>query len=310
MTDTGSVDPVDATVVERARERAADAERVLVKTGTNSLTDDASRLDRVKLDAIVADVMALRERGKSVVLVSSGAVGAGMGLVGRDADTLERSQALSTVGQSHLMRHYTQSFDRFDQTVAQILVTRTDFHTPERFENLRTTVETLLEWGVVPIVNENDAVATDELQIGDNDMISAAIATGIDIDLLVTLTDVSGVYTGNPKHDPDARRIEAVDDNYEAVSRIVDETGAVEFGGIDTKVEAARDASEHGVPAIIAGSADQDVLERIAEGASVGTIFVPRDPPERGDVSTRDDPIELVGEPGRRVRYRGDDSDE
>ena len=313
MSDAGSVDavdPVDPPVVERAREQAASAERVLVKTGTNSLTDDASRLDRVKLDTIVAEVMALRERGKSVVLVSSGAVGAGMGLVGRDADTLERSQALSTVGQSHLMRHYTQSFDRFDQTVAQILVTRTDFHTPERFENLRQTVETLLAWDVVPIVNENDAVATDELQIGDNDMISAAIATGIDIDLLVTLTDVNGVYTGNPKHDPDARRIEAVDDNYDAVSRIVDETGAVEFGGIDTKVEAARDASDHGVPAIIAGAGDQNVLERIAEGASVGTIFVPRDVPDRDGASIKDDPIELVGEPGRRVRYRGDDSDE
>jgi len=307
---TRAVDTVDAAVAERTREQAAAAERVLVKTGTNSLTDDGSRLDRVKLDKIVADVMDLRKRGKAVVLVSSGAVGAGTGLIGRDADTIQQRQALSTVGQSHLMRHYTQSFDRFDQTVAQILLTRTDFHTPERFENFRTTVETLLSWGVVPIINENDAVATDELQIGDNDMISAAIATGIDIDLLVTLTDVSGVYTGNPKRDADAELIPAIGSNYDAVSRIVDETGAVEFGGINTKVEAARDASDHGIPAIIAGSADPNVLERVATGAPVGTLFVPTDRRETEGATPAAEPADIVPGVDTIDRVRGDTTNE
>lgn len=296
MTRQGPVGAVDPDTARQTREQAAAAQRVLVKTGTNSLTDDQSQLDRVKLDKIVADVMELRERGTEVVLVSSGAVGAGTGLIGRNPDTIEQRQALSTVGQSHLMRHYTQSFDRFDQTVAQILLTRTDFHTPDRFSNFRTTVETLLEWGVVPIINENDAVATDELQIGDNDMISAAIATGIHIDLLVTLTDVNGVYTGNPKRDPDADLIETVGQNYDTVSGIVDETGAVEFGGINTKVEAARDASEHGIPAIIAGSAEPNVFRQIATAEPVGTIFVPRDEQRQDESTDRTEPFDLVSD--------------
>ena len=275
------VDAVDGDRVERARRQAADAQRVIVKAGTNSLTDEHFQLDRVKLDKLVSDIMDLRERGKDVLLVSSGAVGAGMGMLdeatGTDegSGTVEESQALSTIGQSHLMRHYTQSFDRYDQKVAQILLTEDDLASPERFTNLRNTIETLFDWGIVPIINENDAVATEEIQIGDNDMLSASVAIGVDVDLLVTLTDVGGVYTGNPKHDDDAALIEAVGANYDAVQSLVDDSTTAEFGGIQTKVEGARDVSEHGTPAIIAGSEDRDVLERIATAKPVGTLFVP-----------------------------------
>lgn len=285
--ETTTVAEIDPDIVDRARTRAAEAERVVVKAGTNSLTDDESRLDRVKLDKLVADVMDLRRQGKEVVLVSSGAVGAGIGRLGnggddpvdvdieRGSDVIEESQALSTVGQSLLMRHYTQSFDRYDQSVAQILVTGKDLDTPDRLRNFRNTVETLLEWGVVPVINENDAVATDELRIGDNDMLSASVATALDVDLLVTLTDVSGVYTGNPKRDEDAEVIEAVGSNYGDVRRIIGDSTTTDFGGIQTKVEGARDVAERGTPAIIAGSADRDVLARIAAGKSAGTLFVP-----------------------------------
>lgn len=275
MSEAADVDAVDPDTVSRARTLAADADRVVVKAGTNSLTDENSRLDRVKLDKLVADIMDLRDRGKDVVLISSGAVGAGLGRLDRDLEVIEESQALSTVGQGHLMRHYTQSFDRFDQKVAQILLTGKDLDTPERFTNFRNTVETLLEWGVVPIINENDAVATEELRIGDNDMLSASVAVGIDADLLVTLTDVDGVYTGNPKENSDAELIQAVGSNYDSIQRIVNESTTASFGGIQTKVEGARDVSEYGIPAIIAGSADPDVLERIATKQSTGTIFVP-----------------------------------
>ena len=275
MSETVDIETVDPETVERARALAASADRVVAKAGTNSLTDENSRLDRVKLDKLVADIMDLRKRDKDVVLISSGAVGAGLGRLERDTEVIEESQALSTIGQSHLMRHYTQSFDRYDQKVAQILLTGKDLDTPERFTNFRNTVETLLEWGVVPIINENDAVATEELQIGDNDMLSASVAIGIDADLLVTLTDVDGVYTGNPKENPDAELIEAVGSNYDSIQRIVDGSTTASFGGIQTKVEGARDVSEYGIPAIIAGSADPDVLERIATEKSAGTIFVP-----------------------------------
>ncbi|MEF8891589.1 MAG: glutamate 5-kinase, partial [Haloferacaceae archaeon] len=183
----------------------------------------------------------------------------------------------STIGQSHLMRRYTESFERYGLTAAQILLTQHDFQDPERFTNFRNTVETLLDWGVVPVVNENDAVATEELQIGDNDMISASVAQSVDADLLVTLTDVGGVYTGNPKADPTAERIEAVGRNYAAVEAIVDESASGEFGGIQTKVRGARNVGEHGIPAVIAASDEPDVLAKIAEGKTVGTIFLPID---------------------------------
>ncbi len=266
---------VDGDTLAAARELAAGAERVIVKAGTNSLTDDDSNLDDDRLDKLVDDIEDLRSRGKEVLLVSSGAVGAGIGRVGHDTGTIEESQALSTVGQSHLMRRYTESFERYDRKVAQILITEHDLDNPERFTNFRNTVETLLSWGIVPIINENDAVATEELQIGDNDMISSSIAIGVEVDLLVTLTDVDGVYTGNPKEDAGAERIEAVGRNYGAVEDIVTESSTGGFGGIQTKVRGARDAAEHGIPAVIAGSAEPDVLRRIADAESVGTIFVP-----------------------------------
>ncbi|WP_280537405.1 glutamate 5-kinase [Halopenitus sp. POP-27] len=275
MSDQSVIEPIDEETVEQARDQAAAAQRVIVKAGTNSLTDADSQLDRVKLDKLVSDIMALRERGKDVLLVSSGAVGAGKGLIDEVTETVEESQALSTVGQSHLMRHYTQSFDRYDQTVAQILLTEHDLANPERFTNVRNTIETLFDWGIVPIINENDAIATEEIQIGDNDMLSASVAIGVDVDLLVTLTDVGGVYTGNPKDDDDAELIEAVGTNYDAVQSFVDDSTTDEFGGILTKVEGARDVSEHGTPAIIANSADRDVLERIATAKPVGTLFIP-----------------------------------
>jgi len=259
-----------------ARRLAADADRVVVKAGTNSLTDDASNLDDAKLDALVDGIADLHERGTEVLLVSSGAVGAGTGLMDHPDETVEASQALSTVGQSRLMHRYTESFARYETTVAQLLLTQHDLEDAERYTNLQNTVETLLEWGVVPIVNENDAVATTEIRIGDNDMLSASLAIGADVDLLVTLTDVDGVYTGNPKRDPDADLLAAVGRNYDEVQRIVEES-ADGFGGIRTKVEGARSVSEHGVPAIIAKSTEPDVLGRIADAEAVGTIFLPVD---------------------------------
>jgi len=266
---------VDGEALAATRELAAEADRVIVKAGTNSLTDDESNLDDAKLDKLVDDIEDLLSRGKEVLLVSSGAVGAGIGRVGHDTGTVEESQALSTVGQSHLMRRYTESFERYDRTVAQILITEHDLDNPERFTNFRNTVETLLSWGIVPIINENDAVATEELQIGDNDMISASIAIGVEVDLLVTLTDVGGVYTGNPKEDPEAERIEAVGRNYSEVEDLVTASSTGGFGGIQTKVQGARDVAEHGIPAVIAGSAEPDVLRKVADAESVGTIFVP-----------------------------------
>ncbi len=268
-------DQLELDSVERARQRAASADRAVIKAGTNSLTDDESHLDQSKVDALVDDVMHMVERDIDVLLVSSGAIGAGIGRVAYDHDTLEESQALSTVGQPHLMRRYTESFERYDRMTAQLLLTQEDLEHRDRFRNLRNTVETLFDWGIVPIINENDAVATEEIQIGDNDMLSSSVAIGLDVDLLVTLTDVGGVYTGNPKEEASAELIDVVGRNYDEVHKLIEESSRAEFGGIRTKVEGARDVGKHGIPAIIANSADGDVLERIVNGKPVGTLFLP-----------------------------------
>ncbi|MFB6133742.1 MAG: glutamate 5-kinase [Halanaeroarchaeum sp.] len=268
-------DPVSEETIDATRRLAAEAERVVVKAGTNSLTDENSRLDDEKVGKLVDDIEDLLERGKEVVLVSSGAIGAGKGRLDLPPETIEDMQAASTVGQSHLMRRYTESFERYDRKVAQVLLTQEDLEDPERFTNFRNTIETLLEWDVVPIINENDAIAIAEIKIGDNDMISASVAIGVGADLLVTLTDVGGVYTGNPKLDPTAEKIEAVGRNYDEVQRLVESSSETEFGGIRTKVEGAREVNEHGIPAIIAESTAEDVLDDIAEGEPVGTIFIP-----------------------------------
>jgi glutamate 5-kinase len=261
--------------IAQARQLAASAERMIVKAGTNSLTDEQSNLDDEKLDKLVDDIVSLLERDKQVILVSSGAVGAGKGRVGYAEENVEEAQALATVGQSYLMQRYTESFERYDQKIAQLLLTQHDLENPERFTNVHNTIETLLEWDIVPIINENDAVATEEIQIGDNDMLSSTVAIDIDVDLLVTLTDVGGVFTDNPKEDPTAERIEAVGRNYDEVQAITDESSMNKFGGIQTKIQGARDVSEHGIPAIIAKSTQEDVLEKIAAGESVGTVFIP-----------------------------------
>ncbi|AGN02861.1 glutamate 5-kinase [Salinarchaeum sp. Harcht-Bsk1] len=279
MSDTvgtdDEVESVSAETADAARKLAADAERVVVKAGTNTLTDDESNLDVEKVAKLVDDVNDLLERDREVLLVSSGAVGAGKGRVDYPNDTVEESQALSTVGQSQLMAEYSDSFDRYDRTVAQILLTENDLEDTERFTNFTNTVETLLEWDVVPIINENDAVATEEIRIGDNDMLSSSVAIGVGADLLVTLTDVGGVYTANPKEDDAAERIEVVGNNYAEVQQLVDRSSSATFGGIQTKVHGAREVSEHEIPAIIAKSTEPDVLEQIVTGKPVGTLFVP-----------------------------------
>ena len=278
QTSASTQTSVPQTAVDKARHLAATADRVVVKAGTNSLTDATSNLDDEKLDKLVDDVADLIEHGKDVILVSSGAIGAGKGRAGYAADdTVEESQALSTIGQSHLMRRYTESFERYGLTVAQILITDHDLEDMERFTNFKNTIETLLSWNVVPIINENDAVATEEIRIGDNDMLSSSLAIGVESDLLVILTDVGGVYTGNPKQNANARRISAVGANYDEVESIIEVSSESTFGGIQTKVRGARAVSEHGIPAVIARSTEPDVLQQITTETAVGTIFVPID---------------------------------
>ncbi len=261
---------------KKAREKAAKAKKIIVKAGTNSLTDEDSKLDKDKLNKLVDDVMDMINKNKQVILVSSGAIGAGKGTISIPDDSIENLQAASTIGQSHLMRFYSESFERYNKQVAQILLTHEDLENPSRFNNFKNTIETLLKWDIIPIINENDAVAIEEIKVGDNDIISSHIAVGIKADLLVTLTDVGGVYTSNPKENSDAELIHKVDfNNFNKLKKRIDETSTRNFGGIKTKIDGARKVNKEGIPAIIAKSDEENILERIAKGEKVGTIFIP-----------------------------------
>ena len=259
--------------------------RVVVKIGTNALSSpDGAGLDPGRIDLLAEDVVAVSEggeRGVEVVLVSSGAVGAGiaeLGLSGRPG-VLRIEQACAAVGQCRLMEHYMRAFGARGRKVGQILLTQGDLRDRRRYLNFSNTVSALLEMGVVPIINENDTVAVDELhygvRFGDNDELSAQVAIAVDADLLVILTDTDGLYTADPKQDPQARLIGVA--SASEVDSLACAGGAgsrLGKGGMASKVHAAKEVSESGRLAVIAGAGER-VLRRVLSGEEVGTLLIP-----------------------------------
>ncbi|MEM2890144.1 MAG: glutamate 5-kinase, partial [Candidatus Hadarchaeum sp.] len=237
---------------QTVRKQLAKAKRIVVKIGTSSITDENHRLDPEKIGRLVSNVMGLRSRGKEVILVSSGAIGAGIGrlnLNGRPKD-IPALQATAAVGQGMLMQVYSKYFGEYQQPVAQILLTAEDFSNPRRYRNFRNMLSTLMKWGVVPIVNENDSVASDEIRLGDNDILSAYVSIGASADLLVLLTDVDGLYMGYSRQGNRGTLIKTVDGSVN-VERYVNR-GSRGFGGMLTKIKAARMVTEKGIPVVIA----------------------------------------------------------
>lgn len=260
---------------EGHRKQLLKAKRIVVKIGTSSITDENSRLDPEKVGKFVSDTMGLRARGKEVIIVSSGAVGAGVGRLSLDCRPKEISalQAAAAVGQSALMQVYSRYFGEYQQPVAQILLTAEDFRDPKRYKNFKNMLSTLMMWGVVPIVNENDSVASEEIKVGDNDILSAHVSIGAEADLLVILSDVDGLYMDYAKKGNRGKLIKTVDRATD-VERYVGRSSRG-FGGMLSKVNAAKMVADTGVPAIIARSGEEKVLERIIEGKEVGTLFLP-----------------------------------
>ena len=251
------------------------AVRLVVKLGTGVLTDSRKQPDPAQLDQLVAQLAALRKSGKEVVLVTSGAVGAGMGALGlekRPTDLAEL-QACAAVGQSRLMAIYEKLFGAHGLAVAQILLTHEDLEHHERHLNARNTLVTLLSRGVVPIINENDAVSFTEIKFGDNDTLSALVASLLPADLLVILTTVDGVIENfgkaNPKTIP---LIEKIDSTLEKLARGTDSDTAV--GGMKSKIEAAKIVVRSGIPLVIASGKKKNVLAKILGGEVEGTLFV------------------------------------
>ena len=257
------------------RESLKAATRIVVKLGTGVLTDSRKQPDLAQMEQLVAQMAAQRQAGREIVLVTSGAVGAGMGALGyatRPANLAER-QACAAVGQSRLMAMYEKLFSKFNLVVGQVLLTHEDLEHHERHLNARNTLVTLLDRGVVPIINENDAVSITELKFGDNDRLSALVAALLPADLLVILTTVDGVIENFGK--PDARLISVIE---QIDASIEDQAGgttsATAVGGMKSKIEAAKIVVRSGVPLVIASGQKHDTLARITAGEDEGTLFI------------------------------------
>ncbi|MBN9106728.1 MAG: glutamate 5-kinase [Propionibacteriaceae bacterium] len=255
------------------REQITGAARVLVKVGSSSLTDARGVLDPGKIERLVDALAAVRARGQDVVLVSSGAMASGLGPLGlkRRPRDLASKQAAASVGQSLLVGRYGALFGRHGLTVGQVLLTADDVARQDHYRNALRTFTKLLELGVVPIVNENDTVATHEFRFGDNDRLAALVAHLVGADALVLLSDVDALYTAHPSH-PDARPIAVVDD-IDDLEVDTEKSGAeIGTGGMETKLQAARIATASGIPVVL-GSAEQAAA--LLAGEPVGTLFLP-----------------------------------
>ena len=261
------------------RRKLGPVRRMVVKVGSGLLTAEGSGLDAGRIQAIADELAGVAARGIEVTLVSSGAIVAGMAKLGmrERPRSMPETQAAAAVGQSALMQQYEVAFQRHGRIVAQILLTQEDFSARARYLNARNTLLALLGHGVLPIVNENDTVAVEEIKVGDNDNISAFVAHLVDADLLVLLTDVDGLYSGDPLRDATARKLDTVEAMTPDVEALVwSEPGRVAIGGMLTKLQAARKAAASGIPMVIANGRAAGVLGRLLDGEAVGTYFPPR----------------------------------
>jgi glutamate 5-kinase len=254
------------------------AKTVVVKIGSSTLTDERGRFRLGPMAGRVAEICELNRRGHRVVLVSSGAVSSGMGPLGMTSRPVDvvALQAAAAVGQGRLFHMYSQLFGCEEVVTAQVLLTALDVSARAQYLNARNTIEQLLAWTVVPIVNENDTTATDELCFGDNDSLAAQVALLIKADVLVLLTDTEGLYNSNPQLDPKATLIKEVRDFAELERIRTDSKGSLGRGGMRSKVTAARIATSGGVKTVIARGSRSGVITA-CEGEDVGTRFLPRD---------------------------------
>ena len=270
--------------VEPLRTGVWEAKRLVVKVGSAVLSKPALSpveggdiaLHQPTLERICRELVWLRKEGYQVVLVSSGAILAGMGRLGltERPGSIPLKQAAAAVGQSLLMRHYEEAFAPYGQKLGQLLLTQEDFRSRHRYLNARNTLFTLLHLGVLPVINENDTVAVEEIKFGDNDHLSVLVATLLGADLLVILTDLDGLYTADPRRDPNARLVHEVPKRSTGLHFWADDSGTgLGTGGMVTKVEAARRAAASGIPTIIANGLVEGILGRIVRGEAVGTIF-------------------------------------
>ena len=253
--------------------------RIAVKVGTSTLAHATGRLNIRQVESLVKVLSDLKNAGHEIVLISSGAIGMGVGklLLSERPTDIPTKQAAAAVGQCELMYTYDRLFAEYNHTVAQILLTREDVETSDRKENFHNTVFRLLELQALPIINENDTVATHEITLGDNDTLSAIVAANVRADLLVLLSDIDGLFTADPRKDPNAKLLTEVKELTPEILALAGGKGSnLGTGGMETKLRAAEIATEAGLTMVIANGADPKVLYDIVEGKQVGTRFVPK----------------------------------
>lgn len=251
--------------------------RIVIKLGTSTLAHAGGRLNIRRTEELCKVISDLKNSGMEVIIVSSGAIGMGVGKLSlsKRPEDMATKQAAAAVGQCELMYVYDKLFSEHNHTVAQILITASDIRHEDRHRNFSITLNRLLELGVIPIINENDTVATEEIVIGDNDTLGAIVATSAKADLLVLLSDIDGLYTADPHKDPSAKLIHQVDELTDDILELAGEKGsALGTGGMKTKLSAARICMEAGCDMIIANGSKPDLLYDIADGIPTGTRFI------------------------------------
>ncbi len=260
------------------RDCIKDKQRIVIKVGSSSLQHkETGGLDYIKLEVLVRELCDIRNQGKDVILVSSGAIAVGKRAVhlGKDDNPIAVKQACAAIGQARLMMTYQKIFSEYNHVAAQILMTKNTIVDPLNRFNAHNTFSELLKLGVIPIVNENDTVATYEIKFGDNDTLSAIVAALVDADLLILLSDINGLYTDDPNRNPDAAFISQVEELTEELMEMgKGTTGSnVGTGGMNTKLLAAKIATKAGADMIIANADDMRIIHRIMDGRDIGTIF-------------------------------------
>lgn len=250
--------------------------RIVIKIGTSTLTHRTGNLNIRRVEVLCKVISDIKNAGHEIILVSSGAIGMGVGKLGlgKKPEDISGKQAAAAVGQCELMYVYDKLFDQYHHTVAQILIAADDVENENRKRNFFNTIERLLEFGALPIINENDTIATEEIVIGDNDTLGALVAKIVRADRLILLSDIEGLYTADPKKDPDAELITEVNVITEALRELASGKGTVlGTGGMITKLQAAEICLASGITMIIANGSEPENLYAIMEGKPVGTRF-------------------------------------
>ncbi len=251
--------------------------RIVIKVGTSTLAHKTGLLNIKRVEHMCKVISDLKNAGNEIVLVSSGAIGMGLGKIGltKKSDDIPTKQAAAAIGQCELMYTYDKLFSEYNHTVAQILLTGAFVAIEDYGKNLNNTLFRLLELGVIPIVNENDTVTTDEIIIGDNDTLGATVANTVNADMLVILSDIDGLYTGDPTKHNDVKLIEIVPEITEEIENLADKESSVfGTGGMITKIKAAKEVTEKGIDMVIANGKNPDILYDIVKGKATCTKFL------------------------------------